>query len=103
MKKLFTLEYWLDDGWYVGRLREIPGVFSQAESLPELEDNIRDAYNLMLIENALPDVKIQTKTIEMTITEEKPENRKMDNFFEAARKVEIDEEAVRKLREISKL
>ena len=22
----FTLEYWTDDGWYVGRLREIPAV-----------------------------------------------------------------------------
>jgi predicted RNase H-like HicB family nuclease len=50
MKKRFTLEYWLDDGWCVGRLREIPGVFSQAECLPELEENIRDAYhfNIML-------------------------------------------------------
>lgn len=48
MRTSFTLEYWLDDGWYVGRLMEIPGVFSQAESLPELEENIRDAYHLML-------------------------------------------------------
>jgi predicted RNase H-like HicB family nuclease len=46
----FTLEYWLDDGWHVGRLREIPGVFSQGESLKELETNIRDAYLLMLEE-----------------------------------------------------
>jgi len=66
MRKLFTLEYWLDDGWYIGRLREIPGVFSQAESLPELEENIRDAYHLMLTEKALPDVKVQTKTIALT-------------------------------------
>ncbi len=103
MRTNFTLEYWLDDGWYVGRLMEIPGVFSQAESLPELEENIRDAYHLMLTEKALPDVKVQTKTIEMIIAEVKPENRKMDDFFEAARKVEIDGEAVRKWREISKL
>ena len=43
----FTLEYWLDEGWYVGRLKEVPGVFSQGESLPELEDNIRDAWQLV--------------------------------------------------------
>ena len=43
----FTLQYWLDDGWYVGRLREVPGVFSQGESLEELEENIRDAYELV--------------------------------------------------------
>jgi predicted RNase H-like HicB family nuclease len=42
-----TFEYWLDDGWYVGRLKEVPGVFSQAETLAALEHNIRDAYQLM--------------------------------------------------------
>lgn len=42
-----TLEYWQDDGWYVGRLREVPGVFSQGKSLEELEENIREAYQLM--------------------------------------------------------
>jgi len=50
MERHFTLEYWLDDGWYVGRLKEVPGVFSQGESLKELEENIRDAYKLMVEE-----------------------------------------------------
>jgi hypothetical protein len=31
MVRYFTLEYWSDDGWYVGRLKEIPGVFSQGK------------------------------------------------------------------------
>jgi hypothetical protein len=42
-----TLEYWRDDGRHVGRLREFPEVFSQGESLEELEENIRDAYELI--------------------------------------------------------
>ncbi len=46
----FTLEYWRDDGWYVGRLKQVPGVFSQGESLQELEENIQDAYQLMMEE-----------------------------------------------------
>ncbi len=54
MQRTFTLEYWMDDGWYVGRLREVPGVFSQGESLAELEENIREAYHLMLEEQATP-------------------------------------------------
>jgi len=37
----------MDDGWYVGRLRGIPGVFSQGKTLEELEENIKDAYYLM--------------------------------------------------------
>ncbi|MFO7905685.1 MAG: type II toxin-antitoxin system HicB family antitoxin [Planctomycetota bacterium] len=47
MRRPFTLEYWVDDGWFVGRLREVPGVFSQGETLEELEANIEDAYDLM--------------------------------------------------------
>lgn len=38
----------VDDDWYAGRLKEVPGVFSQGESLEELEENIRDAYQLMM-------------------------------------------------------
>jgi len=38
------------------RLMETLGVFSQGESLQELEENIREAYHLMLAEEALPDV-----------------------------------------------
>jgi hypothetical protein len=29
MKHQFTLEYWRDGEWFVGRLVEVPGVFSQ--------------------------------------------------------------------------
>jgi len=47
MQHSFTLEYWEDDKWYVGRLKEVPGVFSQGETIEELEDNILDAYILM--------------------------------------------------------
>jgi len=48
MKRTFTLEYWKDEGWYVGRLKEVPGVFSQGETLPELEEKIREAYKLIM-------------------------------------------------------
>jgi predicted RNase H-like HicB family nuclease len=44
----FTLEYWEDEGMLVGRLVEVPGVFSQGESLDEFKGNIRDAYKLMV-------------------------------------------------------
>jgi predicted RNase H-like HicB family nuclease len=47
MLRNFTLEYWRDEGWFVGRLKELPGVFSQGETLAELEENIRDAYQLL--------------------------------------------------------
>ena len=66
MLKHFTLEYWKDSGWYVGKLKEVPGVFSQGKSLHELEQNIRDAYYLMVVEGERP-LQIVTKTKEIGI------------------------------------
>jgi len=43
-----TLEYWEDDGWFVGLLVEVPGIFSQGETVEELKENIQDTYKLML-------------------------------------------------------
>jgi len=64
MLRYFTLEYWKDDDWYVGRLKEVPSVFSQGETLQELEENIREAYQLMLAdEEPLPHVEIKAKEI----------------------------------------
>lgn len=47
MESFLTLEYWRDEGSYVGRLKEVPEVFTQGESLERLEQNIRDAYLLL--------------------------------------------------------
>lgn len=33
----------MDDEWYVGKLKEVPGVFNQGATLDELETNLRDA------------------------------------------------------------
>jgi predicted RNase H-like HicB family nuclease len=46
--KEFTLEYWIDDGWYVGRLKKIPALMSQGATLEELPAMIRDAYRLIV-------------------------------------------------------
>ena len=43
----FRFEYWKEDNWYIGHLKDVPGVFSQGETLKELEENIKDAYYMM--------------------------------------------------------
>jgi predicted RNase H-like HicB family nuclease len=48
MRSRFTLEFWREGDFYVGRLLEVPGVFSQGETLEELRENIQDAYDLMV-------------------------------------------------------
>jgi predicted RNase H-like HicB family nuclease len=69
MEHQFTLEYWLDDDWYAGKLKEVPGVFSQGESPEELEENIRDAYQLMMEETDIvrrPGIKTKEISVEVT-------------------------------------
>ncbi len=62
--RTFQLDYWKDDRWYVGRLREIPGVVSQGATLKELEENIQDAYRLVMTERrSARHPKAKTKVI----------------------------------------
>ena len=54
MRGRFTLEFWQDGDFYVGRLLEVPSVFSQGETLEELHENIQDAYELMVTQERTP-------------------------------------------------
>jgi len=59
----FVLEYWQEDGWYVGKLQGFPGVFSQGETMEKLEANITDAYQMMLEADDQPPDNAQTKPL----------------------------------------
>ena len=67
MSLRFQLEYWQDGPWLVGRLPQVPGVFSQGATLEELEANIQDAYRLMLKEQQMVPVEaaVHMKEIEV--------------------------------------
>ncbi len=67
MSLRFQMEYWKDGAWFVGRLPQVPGVFSQGATLGELENNLRDAYLLMVEEQQLSpgDRCVEIKEIEV--------------------------------------
>lgn len=67
MKRFFTLEYWQDDSWFVGKLKEIPGVFSQGETIEELKENIIDAYHMMLQESDVGEEHADVKYMELGV------------------------------------
>lgn len=54
MIRPFTLEFWQDGDFFVGRLLEVPGVFSQGETMEELRENIQEAYELMVTQERIP-------------------------------------------------
>lgn len=67
MQRSFVLEYWEDEGWFVGRLKGIPGVFSQGETVEELEENIRDAYKMMVEDEDAPPRTAWTKDLAIEV------------------------------------
>jgi hypothetical protein len=44
MRRYFRLEYWIDDGWYVGKSKDVPGVFSQSETFKSIRS--KNVWNL---------------------------------------------------------
>ena len=54
MEKVITIEYWYDEGWYIGRLQDMPGIYNQGESLEQLGENIIKAYSSLY-----PDLEVE--------------------------------------------
>jgi predicted RNase H-like HicB family nuclease len=67
MTKL-TLEYWEDEGWLVGRIVEVPGVFSQGETLNDLKENIQDAYKLVLQSEQIDFIPSRKNRVELELS-----------------------------------
>jgi predicted RNase H-like HicB family nuclease len=68
MRTQLTLEFWRDGDFYVGRLLEVPGVFSQGETLDELRENIQDAFDLMVTQERSPAPAVaQREQVEMEV------------------------------------
>ena len=63
MKTKMTMIYWKSDKFWLGKLLEHPEIMTQGESLEDLEENIKDAYLLM----ALDDVPAEYETKEISL------------------------------------
>lgn len=53
MASQLTMIYWKGQQFWLGKLREYPEIMSQGETLAELEENLRDAYREMVLEDKL--------------------------------------------------
>ncbi len=61
MERHLTMVYWKGEQFWLGKLKEYPEVMTQGETLEELEDNLKDAYFSLVLED-LPE-HYQTKEI----------------------------------------
>jgi len=61
MNKKMTLIYWQEEKFWLGKLLEHPEIMTQGETLEELEENIKDAFMLMTMDDV--PAEYQTKEI----------------------------------------
>jgi predicted RNase H-like HicB family nuclease len=63
MNKKVTMVYWKGDKFWLGRLLEHPEIMTQGETIEELEENIKDAYLLMVMDDVPEEYQIKEITI----------------------------------------
>jgi predicted RNase H-like HicB family nuclease len=65
MNQKLNMVYWKGEKYWVGKLLEYPDIMTQGETITELEENIREAYLLMTMEDV--PAEHQIKELEMKI------------------------------------
>ena len=63
MKTKLKMMYWRGDKFWVGKLVDHPEIMTQGETIEELEENMADAYRLMVLE----DVPAEHETKEIVL------------------------------------
>jgi predicted RNase H-like HicB family nuclease len=63
MKARLKMFYWKNDRFWVGKLVDHPEIMTQGETVEELEENMVDAYRMMILE----DVPFEHKTKEIVL------------------------------------
>ena len=46
-----TMIYWKGQNFWLGKLKERPEIMTQGRTLKELEENLKDAYSMMVMED----------------------------------------------------
>ncbi len=59
MKSKMTMLYWKSDKFWLGKLLEHPEIMTQGKTLEELEENIKDAYLLMAMDDVPEEYQVK--------------------------------------------
>jgi len=73
METRLKMIYWKSDRFWVGKLLDHPEIMTQGETLEELEENMKDAYLLMTMEDVPPEHEVKELAIRV---EEKATHKK---------------------------
>ena len=57
MAQTQTMVYWKGERFWLGKLLQHPEIMTQGETLEELEENLKDAFRLMALDELPKDYK----------------------------------------------
>ena len=59
MHTKIKMVYWKGEKFWLGKILEHPEIMSQGETLEDLEENLKDAYKLMLMDDVPLDYQLK--------------------------------------------
>ena len=59
MEQQLKIVYWKGEQFWLGKFIDHPEIMSQGETLSELEENLRDAYRELLLEDVPADFHVK--------------------------------------------
>jgi predicted RNase H-like HicB family nuclease len=59
MQHRLTMVYWHGEQFWLGKLLEHPEIMTQGETLEELEENLKDAYRMLVLEDVPEDYQVK--------------------------------------------
>ncbi|MEO7760780.1 MAG: type II toxin-antitoxin system HicB family antitoxin [Casimicrobiaceae bacterium] len=63
MEHHLKMVYWKGEKFWLGKLMERPEIMTQGETLEELEENLKDAFRMMVLEDVPEDYQTKEITI----------------------------------------
>ena len=63
METKLKMVYWKGERFWVGKLLEYPDIMTQGKTLKELEENMKEAYMLMTMEDVPKEHKVKELTL----------------------------------------
>jgi predicted RNase H-like HicB family nuclease len=63
METKLKMVYWKGQKFWVGKLLEYPEIMTQGKTLKELEENMKEAYTLMTMEDVPEEHKVKELTL----------------------------------------
>jgi predicted RNase H-like HicB family nuclease len=59
MHAKIKIVYWKGEKFWLGKILEHPEIMSQGETVEKLEENLKDAYRLMLMDDVPSDFQLK--------------------------------------------